>query len=71
VPCFSFGIECVGDPFCQGCFDDVYIPGCLQDKRFVDMGRCVCTNCFDICRDICEPTRSVWDNRADSAPPGL
>jgi hypothetical protein len=61
TPCFDFGAECVGDPFCQSCFADVYQPGCLQDKRFVDMGRCVCTHCYDICRDVCEPTRSVWE----------
>jgi hypothetical protein len=69
VPCFDLGAECVGDPFCQSCFADVYQPGCLQDRRFVDMGRCVCTHCYDICRDVCEPTRSVWE-LPDSGPPG-
>jgi hypothetical protein len=63
TPCLEVGVACVGDPTCQPCFADVLAPGCLQNPRLVNLGRCACTNCFDACRTVCEATRSVWDTR--------
>ena len=62
TPCLQFGAACVGDPVCQSCFADVLAPGCLENQNLLNLGHCACTsNCYDVCREVCEATRHAWD----------